>query len=177
MPFFHTVFRLIDKVFPAQLAYAHCDIPCGIYDPHGAQMAGHTVIRMVNLIGETVASMKNNQNPTIEERRDFIHKLSRYGKVKEEHVELCKHEIRILWGDYFKPEDVEKYPELHELVWKVMKLGSKARQEVNLQVAEELLETVNKVAEIFWKTNGMETTRIKATFYPTGRETVYPKVK
>lgn len=173
----HPVFKLIDNVLPAKISYAHCDIPCGIYDPHLAQMAAHTVIRMVNLIDESVASMKNNQNPTIEERRDFIHKLSRYTKVKDEHAELCKHEIRILWGDYFKPEHVGKYPELHDLVWKVMKLGSKTRQEVNLQASEELLETVNKIAEIFWKTKGMETVRAKATFYPTEKETVYPKLK
>ena len=162
MSFLHSVFKAIDRVYPAEIVYAHCDIPCGIYDPHAAQMAAHTVIRMVKLLNETQGDQ---------------HKIARLTKVKEEHAELCKHEIRILWGDYFKPEHVEKYPDLHELVWKVMKLGSKARQEVNLQAAEELLETVNKIAEIFWETKGMKTTRIKATFYPTGNETVYPKFK
>ena len=161
MSFLHSIFKAIDKVYPAKIVYAHCDIPCGIYDPHAAQMAAHTVIRMVKLLTEAQGDP---------------HKMARLTKVKEEHAELCKHEIRILWGDYFKPEHVEKYPDLHELVWKVMKLGSKARQEVNLQAAEELLETVNKIAEIFWETKGMKTTRIKATFYPTENETVYPKV-
>lgn len=176
MNFLYSLFRVIDKIIPAKIAYAHCDIPCGIYDPHIAHMAVHTVIRMVNLINETVTNMQANPNPSVEERRDFIHKISRYTKVKDEHAELCKHEIRILWGDYFKPEHVEKYPELHELVWKVMKLGSKTRQEINLQAAEELLETVNKIAGIFWKTKGLETAKVKAAFYPTGNETVYPKL-
>ncbi len=162
MSFLYSAFRLIDKVYPAKIAYAHCDIPCGIYDPHIAQMAAHTVIRMVNLINET---------------KDDAHKVSRLTAVKEHHAELCKHEIRVLWGDYFKPEHVEKYPELHELVWKVMKLGSKVKQEINLQASEELLEAVNKIAKIFWETKGLDTVKVKATFYPTGNETVYPKFK
>ena len=162
MSFLNSVFKLIDKVYPAKIAHAHCDIPCGIYDPHIAQMAAHTVIRMVNLINEA---------------KDDVHKVARLTAVKEHHAELCKQEIRILWGDYFKPEHVEKYPELHELVWKVMKLGSKARQEINLQASEELLETVNRISEIFWETKGLDTGRVKATFYPTGNETVYPKFK
>lgn len=173
MGFVHSVLKFLDKLLPAKIAYAHCDIPCGIYDPHIAQMAAHTVIRMVNLINELP---KLTPDTTPEQRQEVIHKLDRYTAVKEEHAELCKKEIRILWGDYFKPEHVEKYPELHELVWKVMKLASKARQEVNLQASQELLETVNKIADVFWKTKGLETTGVKATFYPTGNETVYPKL-
>ncbi|MBI2543555.1 MAG: superoxide dismutase, Ni [Candidatus Aenigmarchaeota archaeon] len=161
MSFSHFVLELSEKISPARIAYAHCDIPCGIYDPHLAQMAAHTVIRTVNLINEA-------ENDT--------HKIARLTAVKEHHAELCKQEIRILWGDYFKPEHVKDYPELHELVWKVMKVGSKARQEVNLQASEELLETVNKIAEIFWKTKGIDTLRMKSP-YPTGKETVYPKLK
>lgn len=160
------ILEMFDSFFPARTAYAHCDIPCGIYDPHLAQMAAHTVIRMVTLINE----LKSSSMP--EEEKE--HMLSRYTSVKEHHAELCKQEIRILWGDYFKPEHIEKYPDLHELVWKAMKLGSKAKQEVNPQAAEELLETANRIAEIFWKTKGIETTKAKATFYPTGKETTYP---
>ena len=171
---FHRLFQLLDKIFPAKIAYAHCDIPCGIYDPHMAQLAAHTVIRMADLINELESP---GENPAFEQRKEIMHKINRYTAVKEEHAELCKKEIRILWGDYFKQEHVQRYPELHELVWKVMKLGSKSRQEINLQAAEELLETVNKIAEIFWKTKDMGTVRMKATFYPTGNETVYPKLK
>lgn len=166
-------FDFLDKIKPAKIAYAHCDIPCGIYDPHLAQVAAHTVIRMVMLINELP---KLTPELTPEQRQEALHKLNRYTATKEEHAEVCKKEIRILWGDYFKPEHVQKYPELHELVWKAMKLGSKARQEVNMQAAEELLETVNKIAEIFWATKEMETVRAQATFYPTKKETVYPKV-
>ena len=169
----YKLFQLIDKIKPAKIAYAHCDIPCGIYDPHLAQLAAHTIIRMVNLI-EELPKLTPELKP--EQRREIIHKLTRYTHVKEEHAELCKKEIRIIWGDYFKPEHIQKYPELHELVWKVMKLGSKTRQEINLQASEELLEAVNRIAEIFWETKGMGTVRYKAP-YPTGKETVYPTSK
>src|SRR3989338_8993937 len=110
----YRILSLLDKLTPAETVHAHCDIPCGIYDPHLAQMAAHTVIRMTILISETADT----------------HKIARLTAVKEEHAELCKKEIRILWGDYFKHEHVEKYPELHELVWVAMKLASQARQEV-----------------------------------------------
>lgn len=173
MSLLHSALRLIDKIYPAKTVYGHCDIPCGIYDPHLAQMAAHTVIRMVTLITETISP---GENPTFEQRKEIIHKLVRLTSVKDEHAELCKREIRILWGDYFKPEHAQKFPELHELVWKAMKLGSKARQEINLQAAEELLETVNKIAEVFWKTKDMRTARFKSP-YPTQRETVYPTSK
>ncbi|MBI2005540.1 MAG: superoxide dismutase, Ni [Candidatus Aenigmarchaeota archaeon] len=173
MGFLHSVFTLIDRVHPTKIAYAHCDIPCGIYDPHLAQMAAHTVIRMVNLIHELQTP---GENPTFEQRKEIIHKISRLTAVKEEHAEICKREIRILWGDYFKPEHAQKFPELHELVWKVMKLGSKAKQGIDLKSAEELLETVNKIAGIFWKTKGIDTVKGNAP-YPTEKETVYPKIK
>ena len=174
MGFMYAVLELSDRVFPARIAHAHCDIPCGIYDPHHAQMAAHTVLRMVVQINEQLARMKPDVPP--EERRDIIHKIARCTAVKEQHAELCKHEVRILWGDYFKPEHAQKFPELHELVWKAMRLGSKAKQEVSVQASEELLETVNRIAEIFWKTKGVETFRVKAP-YPTEKEMVFPKLK
>lgn len=157
----HKILDVLDKLKPAEIAYAHCDIPCGIYDPHLAQLAAHTVIRMTALINEAP--------------RDDAHKITRLTAVKEEHAELCKKELRILWGDYFKHEHVEKYPELHELVWVAMKLASQSRQEVNMKAAEDLLETVNKIASIFWQTKGIETAAAKAP-YPTKKETVYPKL-
>lgn len=158
MSLLHTLFRATEKIKPVARVEAHCDVPCGIYDPHLAQMAAHTVIRMTQLIEEAGVDQ---------------HKISRCIAVKEEHAELCKHEIRILWGDYFKPDHAKKHKNLHDLVWKVMKLGSQVRQEVNLKASVDLLETVNKIAEIFWETKGIKTVKVKAP-YPTERETVYP---
>jgi nickel superoxide dismutase len=159
--------NLIDRIFHFEAAYAHCDIPCGIYDPHTAQMAAHTVIRMDMLIAET---MKGG-GITPEERN----KLIRCIKVKEEHAEIAKHEITVLWGDYFKPEHVKAYPELNDLVFNTLKLASKAKQSTDIKAGEELLASVENIAEIFWKTKNVETKRVKS-FYPTEREMVYPKV-
>ena len=159
------------KLLPAKPVYAHCDIPCGIYDPHSAQMAAHTVIRMVKLIGEVSAS---SPEPPLDERKKIIAQVSRLTKVKEEHAELCKKEIEILWGDYFKEEHLKDYPELHDLVWKTLKLASKCKQNIDLEAANELLVHTQKIAEIFWKTKGLEPVRIPSG-YPTEGEMVIHK--
>lgn len=166
------LFLFVSKVFPTNIAYAHCDIPCGIYDPHLAQMAAHTVIRMTNLINDLKAS---SSEPSFDERKKIISQISRLTKVKEEHAELVKHEVRILWGDYFKEEHIKQYPELNDLVFRTMKLASKARQEVNIDTANELLETVQKIAEIFWKTKNVKSAKLNAS-YPSGGTIIIPRL-
>lgn len=138
--------------------YAHCDIPCGIYDPHLAQVGALTVIRMMDLIADA---------------RGDAHAVSRLAKVKEEHAELVKHEIRIIWGDYIKEEHLVKHGKLHELVHNIMQLSSKARQSTDRKVAEELLAKVNQFAEIFWETKGVKTKRAASPYEPRA-EVVYP---
>ena len=149
---------------------AHCDIPCGIYDPHGAQLAALTVVRMNQLIAELP---KPGPQTTPEERDVYVHKLSRYAKVKDEQAELCKQELRILWGDYFTPEHLQKFPELHGLFWEAMKLASKVRQEVNLQTAQDLLAKIQKIAETFWKSKGVDVRR-QPSLQKSGGELLYP---
>ena len=153
--------------------FAHCDIPCGIYDPHLAQVSALTIIRMNQLIAELP---KPGPQTTPEERDAYVHKLSRYTAVKEEHAELCKRELRVLWGDYFTPEHLKQYTELHTLFWETMKLASKVRQEVNLQAAQDLLAKVQKITEIFWKTKGADTKR-QPSLQKAGGELVYPSPK
>ena len=162
---------VISRILPTKIAYAHCDIPCGIYDPHNAQLAAHTVIRMTSLINDLKTS---KPEPSFEERKKIISQVSRLTMVKEEHAEIVKHEVRILWGDYFKEEHLKQYPSLHNLVFKTMKLASKARQEINTDAASELLETVQKIAEIFFKTKNLTPIRVKSP-YPTGLEIVLHK--
>jgi len=152
------VLSLADKFFPPKEIYAQCDIPCGIYDPHNAQVASHTVIRMTNLINE---------------KKDSVHDVARLTKVKEDHAETVKHDVRVIWGDYFKPEHLEKFPGLHELVFKIMKLASKTKQEVSVEASQELLEKVQEFAEIFWKSKDIPSKKIKAP-YPSGGEIVVP---
>jgi len=161
--------KLIDLIFPIKTAYAHCDIPCGIYDPHNAQVAAHTIIRMTTMINDLKFDSEDE-----DEIKKSHHQIARLVKVKEEHAELLKHEVRVIWGDYFKPEIVEKFPDLHDQVWKIMRLASKARQEVNLAAADELLEAVQKFAETYYQSKGLEPVRVKSGF-PTEGEIVVHK--
>ena len=156
--------QTLDRVFQFEEAKAHCDIPCGIYDPHLAQVAALTVVRMVDLMAELGAK---EHDPA------YINSMARYIAVKEEHAELCKREIRVIFGDYLKKEHVEKYPELPELVHKIFQAGSKARQTASRENALQLLALVNRFAEIFWETKGIATKKVKAPYKP-GEEITYP---
>ena len=104
---------------------------------------------MVNLINE--ASSKMNPNASMEERAIFVSKIQRYTAVKEEHAEICKREVLILWTDFFKEENLKDFPNLHDLVWKTTKLCSKNKREVNPKTAKDLRESVDKIAVIFNK--------------------------
>ena len=139
--------RLIAKRLPLYEAEAHCDIPCGIYDPIAAKIAAQTVLKMVMRIqslGDPGASAA------------ALNSASRYVTVKEEHAELTKHELDILWHDYFKPEHLEKYPDLHTTFWNATKLASANKQGVDLDAAKSLVDSVDTIAEIFWATKGVE---------------------
>ena len=133
-------------------AHAHCDIPCGIYDPITAKIAAQTVLKMVMRI---LAVEPPHPGAGAEERRTFFNTMNRYVAVKEEHAQLVKKELNILWHDYFRPEHVEKYPDLHTQVWNANKLSSKNKQTVDLDAAKELVSTVDKIAEIYWATKNV----------------------
>ena len=86
----------------------------------------------------------------------YSNTLSRYIAVKEQHAEIVKNEIDILWHDYFRPDHLEKHPDLHDIVWQANKLASKNKQSVDMDAAKELVATVDKIAEVFWATKGVE---------------------
>jgi nickel superoxide dismutase len=163
----HEFLKKIDRHINFDTADAHCDIPCGIYDPHQAQIGALTVIRMVDLMDDHVKEHSNI------ETAEFFNSMARYIAVKEEHAELVKHEIRVIWGDFIKEEHLEEYPQLNGLVHKIMTLGSKARQVVNRETAVALLEAVNEFAVIFWQIKGIKTKRANAP-YSVKEEVVYP---
>ena len=164
------VIELRDAVVPPETVYAHCDIPCGIYDPHEAQIAALTVIRMDQLIAD-LAPPAPDAKP--EERAAYVSKMSRYTAVKEQHAERVKLEVRVIWGDYFTPDHVKQFPQAHELVWKILKQASKCRQGTNLPDAQELLKLVQEFAEIFWQTKGAKT-RKQPSLQKSGGELVVP---
>lgn len=163
----HKIIKLLDKIFRFSVARAHCDIPCGIYDPITAQIAALTVVRMDDLIDEHHAQSKIQD-------KEFYNKLVRLINVKEEHSEKVKHEIRVIFGDFIKGEHIEKFPELPLLFHKIMQLGSADKQKSDRATAVELLEKVNRFAEIFWEIKGIKTKKAKAPYAPN-LEFVYPE--
>ncbi len=142
MPLLYKFFNLIDKIKPAKTAYAHCDIPCGIYNSFPSMMAAQTVLKMVQKIKELT---KDPDKMTVNDRNNFVRMVN----VKEEHAQLCKKEILILWTDYFKPEHLKMFPDLHEKVWNACKLCSKNKQEINEGVANELIEAVHEIGHMW----------------------------
>lgn len=134
---------LLSKV-PLSQAYAHCDVPCGIYDPKASQTSAATVKKMV----EKMIALEKPVSGEKMELLNYKNTLSRCILVKEEHARICKDELLILWTDFFKPEHLEKYPNLHDTFWKATKLCSKNKQEVNIQAAESLIGAVDEIANM-----------------------------
>ncbi len=173
MKILHSFFSILDRFCSFKHVLAHCDIPCGIYDPHLAQVAAHTVYRMMTLIRDAKVPMADTPSA---DRAQYVHGISRYAATKEEHAEICKKELRILLGDFFKPEHLATFPELHDTFWKAMKLAGKARQETHVETGKELIAAVNKIAEMYWKAKGIATKTVKAP-YPTEEPFVVPDLK
>lgn len=132
----------IRRVSPFGVARAHCDIPCGIYDPRDAIQAAQTCIRMTELLlelGEPSEVAGHNS-------------FSRYVTVKEEHAKKAKDDILVIWTDYFKPEHLAAYPDLHEKVWNACKLGSQVKQGVDMDAAQQFKSALEEIGDIFWET-------------------------
>ena len=136
------ILRKLDSVLGIGEVNAHCDIPCGIYDPITAKIGAQTVLKMAVRI-EALDSSED------------VNTYSRYVSVKEEHAQAVKNELNILWADYFKPEHVADHPNLHELFWNANKLAGANKQGVISDSAKQLVEAVDQIAEIFWATKGV----------------------
>jgi nickel superoxide dismutase len=128
---------------PTTIARAHCDVPCGIYDPHEAVLAAKTVARMVELIGQI-----DPGSTAVADRNKFIRCVA----VKEQHAEKVKREVQVIWSDYFKPEHLEKVPELHSKVWQLLKLAGRNKQSVDADAAAQLVAATEAFADMFWAT-------------------------
>jgi len=162
--------RLVDAVFPPRAVYAHCDIPCGIYDPTDAQLSALTIIRMDQLIAE-LASPAMDAKP--EDRAAYVSKISRCTTVKEQHSERLKNDVRVIWGDFFTPDHAKQFPQIHDLTWRILKQASKTRQGTNVADAQELLKLVQEFSEVFWQAKGAKTRRVPSMQKPGG-ELVVP---
>ncbi|MBF97136.1 MAG: superoxide dismutase, Ni [Pelagibacterales bacterium] len=155
-------------MFKINKVQAHCDIPCKVYDPGVIQYSALSIVRFIDLINEEIKDSEMNPNN--------IAQLSRLVAVKEEHAKEVKSEVSTIWGDYFKEPQINKYPEIHELVHSIMQLASKCKQEMKRENGVELLKKINKFTEIFWATKNIETEK-KYAPYPPELVIVCPKLK
>ena len=115
--------------------YAHCDLPCGVYDPAQAKIEAQSV----KAIMEKYAGLDE-------------HNKMRAVIIKEERAELVKHHLTVLWADYFKSEHLEKYPDLHEKFWKAIKQASECKHHLEVAEADKLLDMIEDISKIFWET-------------------------
>jgi len=121
---------------PVVVASAHCDLPCGVYDPAQAKIDAQSVKACM----EKYAA---SSDPDFKTRALII---------KEERCEEVKHHLWVLWTDYFKPEHLTAYPNLHDLFWKASKSAGEAKKTNDVAVADRLLAEIDAIADIFWAT-------------------------
>jgi nickel superoxide dismutase len=134
-----TVDRLLatlDRLSPPTEVHAHCDLPCGVYDPAQARIEAESV-------KNTIDKFNDSKDDVFRTRATII---------KEERADLVKHHLWVLWTDYFKPEHLEKYPQLHDLFWKATKTAGEAKKGNDAAVGQRLLDQIDEIATIFWET-------------------------
>lgn len=119
-------------MFRIKPVYAHCDLPCGVYDPAQARIEAQSVHQIL-------------------EKYPDLHDEDKWRAViiKEQRLELVKHHLWVLWTDYFKPEHLEAHPGLHELFWNATKQAGAVKKSVDTKESQKLLGMIDEIAEIF----------------------------
>ena len=131
-----------------EVAEAHCDGPCGVYDPASARVGAEAALSMTKKILDLKAPDSSDAKAWVA----FHNTMARFIAIKEEQAQAAKDELLILWTDYFKPVHLEKYPNLHDTFWKAAKLCSSVKVEVSLEHATELMDAIKEIHGIFWAT-------------------------
>src|SRR5919201_2123301 len=127
--------RLPRFLTPRTVVSAHCDLPCGVYDPAQARIEAESV----KAIQEKYQA---NTDPEFRTRAILI---------KEQRAELVKHHLWVLWTDYFKPPHLEQFPNLHDLFWRATKAAGEAKHSVDPANAQQLLDLIDEIDGIFSK--------------------------
>ncbi len=146
-----TAKRLLDRLH-AQEVDAHCDGPCGIYDPASARIAAEAAVSMT----KKLLAMSPPEESDGAAWAAYLNTASRYITIKEEQAHLAKEELLVLWTDYFKPHHLDTYPNLHDTFWKAAKLCSSVKVEVSAVHAQELMDAIKEIHDIFWATKGRD---------------------
>ena len=121
---------------PRRTVHAHCDLPCGVYDPAQARIEAESV--------KACQEKYQGSDDAIFQERAIT--------IKEERADLVKHHLWVLWTDYFKPEHLEANPDLHEKFWNATKEAGNAKRSVDPAQGQKLLDAVDELSKIFWET-------------------------
>ena len=147
--------QTVNKVkewFPAEAVEAHCDGPCGVYDPASARITAEAVLSMTNKI----LALQPPDGSDVAAMAAYANTVSRYVAIKEEQAHETKEHLLVLWTDYFKPEHLDKYPDLHETFWNAAKLCSACKVGVSVDDANALLAAVENIHNMFWDSKGRD---------------------
>ena len=138
------VLSLIDRVARPETVHAHCDIPCGVYDPEQARIEAESCYKIIQKYQDSDDALFRD--------RCVI--------VKEERAQLAKHHLYVLWSDHFKPEHLDQFPNLHETFWKAAKACSQVKRSMDLEPAQQLLDLIDEIDDMWKQTGGLESTRV-----------------
>jgi nickel superoxide dismutase len=132
-------------IHPTRVVHAHCDLPCGIYDPDQARIEAESCVRILEKYADSA-------DPHFKAR--CIH-------IKEERADLVIGHLDCLWHDYFKPNHKEQFPDLHDTFWMASKQASTVKGSLDVDEARKLLTMINRIGEMWTATGGPEKTRIQ----------------
>jgi nickel superoxide dismutase len=121
------------RILPAKTVYAHCDLPCGVYDPAQARIEAESVLAIMKKFADS-------KDDNFQDRALFI---------KEQRAQLVKEHLWVLWTDYFKPEHLAKHPDLHDLFWRATKAAGTTKHSTDPADGQKLLDLIAEIAEVF----------------------------
>ena len=129
---------------PRRVVHAHCDVPCGVYDPAQARIEAESV-KAIQERYQKADEMKSGTESADDYRTRCL-------VIKEHRADLVKHHLWVLWTDYFKPNHLESYPQLHELFWNATKEAGLAKKSQDPEQGQKLLDQIDEISKIFWET-------------------------
>jgi nickel superoxide dismutase len=126
---------------PRRVVHAHCDLPCGVYDPAQARIEAESVKAIQTRYQD--AEKFKTAGESVEDYR------TRALAIKEVRADLVKDHLWVLWTDYFKPEHLEKHPQLHDLFWKATKEAGLAKKSQDPEQGQKLLDAIEEIDQVF----------------------------
>ena len=120
---------------PRRTVHAHCDLPCGVYDPAQARIEAESV--------------KACQQKWQDSDDDLF--KARAVTIKEQRATMVKEHLWVLWTDYFKPQHLEQFPNLHDLFWQATKAAGQAKHSVDPADQQKVLDLIGEIDDVFQK--------------------------